>query len=102
MKHTPGPWRILTRAIGTVANESGRVVATCMGYTTNTDNGEHIQENIANATLIAAAPELLAALESLQNCMVARSTVEGDLPWTSDVVAAMESARCAISKAVAE
>ncbi len=64
-KFTPGPWRMCKRATGTVESEAGRSIATCMGYSTNTDNGEHIEENLANSHLIAAAPDLLVALDQL-------------------------------------
>ena len=35
-----------------------RLIASCMGYSSNIDNGKHIKENIANAKLIAAAPTM--------------------------------------------
>jgi len=52
-KHTPGPWRVSGKQ--SIRCESGN------GYIakTNWDNGE------ANARLIAAAPDLLAALEQI-------------------------------------
>ena len=62
---------------------------------------DHDYETV-DAQPIAAAPDLLEALKLLQNCMIARSAVEGDLPWTTDVVAAMKTASTAISKALAE
>lgn len=66
MKWTPGPWRRSTHAFAHVETSDGRrSVANCGGYSTNTDKGEHIDENEANATLCAAAPNLYEALESV-------------------------------------
>lgn len=59
LKHTPGPWRQVNRAEGNVDDESGRLVANCMGYSSNIGPGNVRAENIANAELIAAAPTLL-------------------------------------------
>lgn len=66
-KHTPGPWKINPRAKAMIMSESGRGIASAAVYSTNTDNGEHIEENLANAKLIAAAPEMLQALKDLLN-----------------------------------
>lgn len=65
-KHTPGPWRIEVgdadgaRALQwpTIQSESREIVGTEGFY------GD-IEEDIANARLAAAAPELLEALETL-------------------------------------
>lgn len=76
MKHTKGIWKMNTFANGNVENENGRSIASCMGYSTNGGNGEHIEENIANAKLITAAPDLLnACLEFVRKveCGEARS-----------------------------
>ena len=63
-KHTPGPWSDKSIAIAHVYHvHSKRTIANCGGYTDNTDDGKHIIENEANAQLIAAAPDLLEALE---------------------------------------
>jgi hypothetical protein len=58
-KHTQGPWGY-RRAFSN--GEPCGMVITPMGYDLNTSNEE---ENEANARLIAAAPELLAALQEL-------------------------------------
>ena len=65
MTHTPGPWKINPRASMVVESESGRTIASCGAYTSNTENTE--PENQANARLIAAAPELLEALEAVSD-----------------------------------
>ena len=68
-KHTPGPWRGHPKARGNVEDLNGRGVANCMGYQTNTDNGEHHDENLANAQLIATAPEMLDVLSDALETM---------------------------------
>ena len=62
MKHTPGPWRIGTappngeQAIGTIRGMMVAVATTGVGME---------KETLANARLIAAAPELLEALRGM-------------------------------------
>lgn len=59
--HTPGPWKVKH---GYNVLAESRTVATCGGYTSNLPEDNSHEVNIANAKLIAAAPELLNALES--------------------------------------
>jgi hypothetical protein len=59
---TPGPWRVNPKAATNVESANGRGVAACGGYYDNTSNGAYAVENEANAHLIAAAPDLYAAL----------------------------------------
>ncbi len=54
-KHTPGPWE---ETYGKKIYANGRVVAEVM-----THEREHEDEDSANARLIAAAPEMLAAIQ---------------------------------------
>lgn len=54
------------------------------------------ENNVANAKLIAAAPDLLAALEQFTNCSQVRDIVAGD----TELACAVFAARAAISKAV--
>jgi hypothetical protein len=92
LKHTTGPWDALatTEHGAILIGHKGTLVASIRpahgkGYTT---------EQIANATLIAAAPDLLAALRTL--------LTEWDAPHSSgsSVLAAQyEAARAAIAKA---
>jgi hypothetical protein len=57
MKHTPGPWD--TKEGQIYPEESGRTLALITYY--DRDN----KEDVANARLIAAAPELLEACEAV-------------------------------------
>lgn len=62
-KHTPGPWNFIEQGdpdeFVLLANEHRWVIALRM-------NGElRLEEEIANASLIAAAPELLEALDDI-------------------------------------
>lgn len=87
-KHTPGPWDcgvvVNLRCIDT--DEFGFSIAWI-----NTDNHNKIEEAKANARLIAAAPELLEALEEIV------SAADGD-GW-SQLDADLRKARAAIAKA---
>jgi hypothetical protein len=59
-EHTPGPW-IVDREFNVIQSQSRRSVATTGGHSNSSDvEGVHV-ENVANARLIAAAPELLEA-----------------------------------------
>lgn len=89
---TPGPWTIDRRsATHVIAGERG--VAHCGGTTRNDDGGEHIAENEANAHLIAAAPDLYAALEWLiaDKC--------GQVPMVGSYADAIERAVSALARA---
>ena len=54
-KHTPGPWRVIDGQEVHAGNSESRLIAEC--------HAGHAPERDANATLIAAAPDLLAALK---------------------------------------
>lgn len=90
-KHTPGPWTY--RAYSThphhiIEAEDREGVAYTM---------DHEADSKANATLIAAAPDLLAALERLLN---AEALVDDE--YYAEIEAAEEQARAAIAKAKGE
>jgi len=93
--HTSGPWRITTDFIGVYDSEARRIANMDSDGAPDFDE----DETIANARLIAAAPDLLAALEN----MVAQYAY-----WASQIemkqidrdAAAM--ARAAITKAKGE
>jgi hypothetical protein len=65
-KFTPGPWKMLGRwndrylaVIDSIPDRNGKVVANCICHVALTN-----EDAKANANLIAAAPELLAACEA--------------------------------------
>ena len=68
-KHTPGPWTVQERITEpdnhgkySIYDAEYEYIGTCDAYL----NGHHdTDKNLANARLIAAAPELLEALESI-------------------------------------
>lgn len=64
-KYTPGPWTTYRHSETTVCSASGRTVAACGGYQDNFSDGGYHRENITNARLIAAAPELVEALREV-------------------------------------
>lgn len=84
--HTPAPWHVYGYEIGTAPDETIAVVCALSG-----NDGD--SEEDANARLIAAAPELLAALETLL-WQVERTD---DLP--EEVEEMLSDARAAIAKA---
>ncbi len=85
--HTPGPW-VVERADDAycIANVGNLVIMPCGGKVKH-DNAE------ANARLIAAAPELLAALESAQMALM------GYTHQNAVTLAALFKANAAIAKA---
>lgn len=86
-QHTPGPWQADSDAY--VVNEYNQVIADV--FINDDDNW---RERAANARLIAAAPELLAALQAVADYL----PVSGIL-LRNDIDAAM---RAAIAKATGQ
>jgi len=81
-QHTPGPWEVAKRDGTNVFPVGGsRLIATTAGYSNNLRGEEVEVENRANARLIAAAPEMLVALEHMASICPACSGSErvGDL-----------------------
>lgn len=79
--YTPGPWEADTKdSPALVLGPDGRVVATLRGPTTNHPDRYPRKARDANARLIAAAPELLEAVE-----MVLTASEDGgdmdDIGW---------------------
>ena len=63
-EHTPGPWRSDSPYVSAPSGEHRKIVADCDQYFSD-DECEYLSDDEceANIRLIAAAPELLAALE---------------------------------------
>lgn len=95
-KHTPGTWKV-DGGEGVMDLEirhiDGRSIAVITGYRGTVD------ENAANANLIAAAPELLAALIA---CREDVATPISDNPWAVKQRKAHQMADAAIAKAKGE
>jgi hypothetical protein len=91
---TPGPWRIVggfTVNTYRVEAKDGSICTPCYG---RPERGT----DLANARLIAAAPDLLAALKEVSKWLAAQRDFEfGNA--TPEEYAAVESARDAIAKA---
>jgi len=105
MNYTKGPWR----AVGTkIATEHNTVIAEVLNHC-NVDRPLKWQcdspaavENLANAQLIAAAPELLKALEELFRHCTMTHKYWGDGCNQKEADAAITAARNAIAKAKGE
>lgn len=67
-KHTPGPWEVNPRGQTNVYQaHTERGVATTGGYQNNRMDPEALwAENVANARLVAAAPDLLEVLQACE------------------------------------
>lgn len=62
-KHTPGPWRLIT-VVTTKGAHHDQAVSAANGHAAITMIHDGSEEGQANATIAAAAPDLLAALEA--------------------------------------
>ena len=96
-QHTPGPWKVVK-----TENKHRHVIYSCVCKVTeiNTENSFHdgigLGEGIANARLIAAAPELLEALRHM--IYAVEDLTHGD----AEDIMAVKEARAAIAKARGE
>jgi hypothetical protein len=93
--HTPGPWRIDSKTrFGDYTIAAGESVKTCE-FIAKTQSD-------TNARLIAAAPDLLAALREIESKLTAllcERVLDSTLPEFYEVRDARNSARAAIAKA---
>jgi hypothetical protein len=90
-QHTPGPWRVTTAK---VMAENGRAI--CL--IENRKLHEGFQESSANASIIAAAPDLLAVLQEI----VETIDFKRGTPETEDAERLLIATRAAIAKATGE
>ena len=98
-KHTPGPWSA-THIIGSWWIEDDDPTAFCRRRIAIVDDGAGIESPDANARLIAAAPELLAALEAAREFIIDGMAMGFvGMPEDEDVMEVIEKA---ISKAKGE
>ena len=99
--HTPGPWS-WNAGYDKLTGAGGNMVLNSADYEGMWVCGvPFLEEGEANAFLIAAAPELLAALESLVNAPVRYSSnrIEIDCDSHGNAMKRMMDARAAIAKA---
>ena len=91
-KHTPGPWvvRTIDQSLATVETQDGEYIICAAAQLRGDDWKTEHAERKANARLIAAAPELLEALQFVM-------TASGEQLST-----AFEQAQAAIAKATGE
>jgi len=87
MKHTPGPWNYDRSGYSLYVN-SGRELVTALSM-----DGKRLETSEANARLIAAAPDMLDALQR------AREVLLWNLGDDSRIDAAFDAVTAAINKA---
>jgi hypothetical protein len=92
--HTPGPWFVESTDFNgiTVWSQRPQMVITELGYPADEHAWALKDEAVANAALIAAAPDLLAALQTL----VAAADADG---WPDGWGMVKDKARAALAKA---
>ena len=66
IKHTPGPWGVSLIASAHVVGPNNRGICSTGGYQSNLK--DYHNENLANARLIAAAPEMFELIKRLAFC----------------------------------
>jgi len=65
MKYTPAPWIIKHEF--NIVSQTGRLVAGCGGHQQNFNEDDNRNENMANAQLISASPDMYEALKNMIN-----------------------------------
>jgi hypothetical protein len=94
LKHTLGPWETFGPMRFTVYGGDPKVRIAVVDYCTGADSAEHD----ANARLISAAPDLLAALQYVTDMLSSSVAPDDYEPFRR----CMSQARAAISKATGE
>ena len=93
--HTPGPWLIVSTYVRTAINTAQGIHVAMVNWW----KGISVKEHEANARLIAAAPDMLEALEWLSNEFDCRDDEYGVVGFTRDE---FRKAEAAIRKARGE
>ncbi len=98
MKHTPGPWMIDGISRDILAPD-GELLATAYQMTVDVDEemANPDDTGVANARLIAAAPELLDALKAIHEGAARTISDSGDYSYALDRI--LQTAEAAITKA---
>jgi hypothetical protein len=86
---TPGPWAVSPRLEGHVF-AGDELIAGCMGHSRNFDDAGLRDRQIANARLIAAAPELLSVVRAYVAACKEQDIKLGSI--TGDALAAIAKA----------
>jgi hypothetical protein len=103
-QHTPGPWQPFTRYV----TANGRFIAKAFeandtrerpGFAAGQEPQQSQAQAEADARLIAAAPELLAALENLLSRAALPGPARKNAVLRERMISAREQARAAIAKA---
>lgn len=104
MTHTKGPW-VIIREYNVHSIGLNRSVASCGGYQSSLNQEEAHLENVANAHLIAAAPDLLETCEAI-NSKIDQRMIDywgpNAIHNISLTVQEIEALRAAIAKARGE
>jgi hypothetical protein len=101
MSHTPGPWRVRGGAASVYAYDIVGPKGEDIGYANPTDGADEatVYPVAENARLMAAAPDLLAALKALTDSYT-RLVNSGDCGfWDPETETPIQDARAAIAKA---
>ena len=99
-KHTPGPWAVEDSIDGPIvySEKTEVIISDCKNFAV--PSGSIHEQCSANARLIAAAPDLLDALEAMLAHTACIDPTQGYIP--EDDFSAVKQARAAISKAKGE
>lgn len=95
-KHTPGPWEARTFLVMGGRGKRDRI---CHVGTSTSLGPSRSDETVANACLVAAAPDLLAALIAIEARHDEEDRAEAEGDFTTAWLALREQARAAIAKA---
>ena len=96
-KHTPGPWSVKKHFSEWLIGDGNYLIATTAGSPAHLGRAS-AERDAANACLLAAAPDLLEALQKISN----GQEMTGDFTHAETVLRYQEIARAAIAKATGE